>query len=123
MHNLKKAIAFEILFLILVCVSSIHCFDIGRWKGYVRMFGAVQIFVLLAAIVFFIVRIMKKHPSGYTPLLSIYGILCVMQLFPMIGAVIIISSYRYAAAHLIILGLGIFNTALLTRSRKNLMKA
>lgn len=118
----KKTIVSEIIFLILVCVSSIHYFDIGRWKSYVRLFGAVEILVLLAAVVFFIVRIIKKHPLSYTPLLFIYGILCVMQLFPMIGAITIIHSYQYSVAHLIIIMLGMFCIVLLTQSRKNFMK-
>lgn len=119
----KKTIVSEIIFLFLVGVSSIHYFDIGRWKSYVRLFGAAEIFVLLAATVFFTVRIFKKRPLSYTPLLFTYGILCVMQLFPMIGAIVIIHSYIYSAAHLIIMALGILNMILLIRLRENPIKA
>lgn len=118
----KKSIIPEIIFLFLVSVSSIHYFDIGRWKSYVRLFGVAEIFMLLVTLVFFTVRILKKHPLSYTPLLFTYGILCVMQLFPMIGAIVIIHSYLYSVAHLIIMMLGILNIVSLILSRENPVK-
>lgn len=114
----KRTVVPEIIFLFLVGLSSVHYFDIGRWKSYVRLFGAVEIVMLLAALAFFTVRVLKKCPINNTPLLFTYGILCVMQLFPMIGAIVIIHSYRYSAVHLIIMMFGILSIVLLTRHQK-----
>lgn len=103
----KKTIAWEILFLILAGASSIYSFDIGQWKAYVRLFGIIEILLLSAALVLVAVRTFAKRPWNHAPLLLVYGILSVLQLFPMVGALILGDGYAYAAAiHLSIIILG-----------------
>jgi FtsH-binding integral membrane protein len=118
----KKTIVTEIIFLLFIGVSSIYYFNIGQWKSYVRLFSVVEILVLLASLVIFSARILKKGPLGYTPLLFTYSILCAMQLFPMIGAILIIHSYLYPLVHLIIMMFGIMSIILLVRPQKKLIK-
>ena len=114
----KKAIVSEILFLILVGASSAYYFDMGKWKSYVRLFSIVEILFLFAALALLAVKIIKKRPMRYTPLLFAYGILCSMQLFPMAGALLLGNEYLYnAAIHLVITILGTLTLALLTRAK------
>lgn len=117
----KKIVITEILFLLLVSATSIFYFGIGQWKAYVRLFGVIEILMLLTTFIIFTLKIIKNSHIGYIPLLFLHGILCVMQLFPMIGALMLGIYYKMAVIHLIIIIIGIFNIIGLTRSHRNLV--
>lgn len=117
----KKTVATEILFLLLVSATSIFYFDIGQWKAYVRLFGILEILISLTTLLIFTVRIINKSHASYTPLLLSYGIICFMQLFPMIGALIFGIYYNLAIIHLIIIIMGVFNITELKRWQRNLI--
>lgn len=117
----KKTVATEILFILLVSVTSIFYFDIGQWKAYVRLFGILEILISLTTLLIFTVRIINKSHASYTPLLLSYGIICFMQLFPMIGTLIFGIYYNLAIIHLIIIIMGVFNITELKRWQRNLI--
>lgn len=111
----KKTIVTEILFLFLVAATSIFYLDIGQWKAYVQLFGITEIMILLATLLIFAVRTIKKHPMSHTLLLFSYVILCIMQIFPMVGALMLGIYYKIAVIHFIIIIIGIFNIVGLIR--------
>lgn len=89
----RRAIVSEVLFLFLIAVTSIYYFYVGQWKSYVRLFSIVEILVLSVTLVLFVLgKVKKPHYKG-TLIIFAFGILCVMQLFPMIGALVL--GYRY----------------------------
>lgn len=117
----KKIVIAEILFLVLVSATSIFYFDIGQWKAYVRLFSIIEILMLLTTLIIFTLKIVKKDHFSYTSLLILYGILCAMQIFPMLGALTLGIYYKVAIIHMIIIVIGIFTMIGLTRSQRNLV--
>lgn len=114
----------EIVFLILIGITSVYYYHIGQWKWYVRLFGIAEIFALSVTLLLFVLGKSIKH-GGKGPLFTFalivfaHGILCIMQLFPMVGAFIYSSYICNAAVHLVIIILGTFNTAALIRSHRS----
>ncbi|MPM76480.1 hypothetical protein SDC9_123478 [bioreactor metagenome] len=117
----KKTIVTEILFLFLIAATSLFYIEIGQWKAHVQLFGITEIIILLVTLLIFAVRIIKKCPISHTLLLFLYGILCAMQMFPMIGALILGIYYKVALIHLITIIMGTFNIVVLTRLHRNLV--
>lgn len=95
----KKIVITEILFLLLVSATSIFYFDIGQWKAYVRLFAIIEILILLTTFIIYTLKIIKNSYISYIPLLFLHGILCVMQVFPMIGALTLSIYYKIAVIH------------------------
>lgn len=115
----KKTVATEILFLLLVSATSIFYFDIGQWKAYVRLFGIIEILILITTVLIFCVKTTNKSHTSYSPLLFMYGVLSVMQLFPLFGALILGIYYNLVIIHLIIILVGIFNISGSARWKRN----
>lgn len=107
----RPAIMLQAVFLTLCATTAIYYVAIGfHSKAYVVGFGAVEFLVALGgAIALIVSAIRRKRVIGNARVL-IYALLCVMQLFPIVGAVVMTSgtyAARHVAMHVVVLVPGI----------------
>ena len=109
-RSLKKAtIAWQVAFLVLCAATGAYYLVIGQWKAYVAMFGLCEMLVVMVSAIVFAVAA-KKGALRSTLLTFAVVLLCAMQLFPLVGSVVIGGVSFVAvhfALHVVILGVGV----------------
>jgi asparagine N-glycosylation enzyme membrane subunit Stt3 len=91
-------------------LSAAYYLYMGQWKDYVFLFGVVELLLFFAAMGVFAANIVKKPRSFSKSSLVLSSVLCVMQLFPIIGAFFIYTSYAFNGLyHAIVFMIGIPN--------------
>ncbi|MDF2511566.1 MAG: hypothetical protein K0S04_1432 [Herbinix sp.] len=96
------------MFLLLNAISSAYYLYMGRWKNYVWLFGVVEILLTLIMLAAHISVLNHRNKSFTLLSISLAGVLCMMQVFPLVGAFFIYPSYSVNGYfHLIIIALGL----------------
>jgi hypothetical protein len=105
----RKVALFEVVFLFLIGASSMYYIMVGEAKTYVRFFGIFEILYALAASTMFFSRLSSRKPISMS-LIVFHSVLCLSQLAPLIGALVLGGRYTVmAAAHGLIILLGVLN--------------
>ena len=106
----KYLFALQGLFLLLIGVSAFHYRQIGIWKDYVALFGEVELFLFLAAMLVFLWAWKKQRPSKL--LLLADGLFCVLQTPPFVMAAYMgrydLLYAAYAVFHLAVVIFGLY---------------
>lgn len=93
----KKMTISYLIFLGLILISALRYIDLGEWKAYVALFGRVELFVVITAIILFAIKKTRFIAPKYVCVL-----LGIMQFFPMIMAFKLSGQYTiYGIFHVI----------------------